>query len=103
MKSKDQHHSASTVDTPANIDSQTFLSCDTETPVATNQPRQHKKQLLFTSEDQVAGKKCKKDSTSMHSCDDYLVSGKRNYPNLYNFVIKTVTECTVFVNMILKS
>ena len=38
--------SASKVDTPPNIDSQTFLSLDTETPVATNQPQWHKKQLL---------------------------------------------------------
>ena len=60
-KSKAQHHSASTVDTPANIDSQTFLSHDTETPVATNQPQEHKKQLLFTPEDQVAAKKYKKE------------------------------------------
>ena len=61
-----------------------------------------KKQLLFTAEDKEAAKKCRKDSSLMESCDDYLVSGKRNYRNLYNFVIKTVTECTVFVKMILK-
>ena len=43
------HHSASKVDTPPNIDSQTFPSHDTETPVATNQPQRHKKRrLLFT-------------------------------------------------------
>ena len=36
-KSK-EHHNASKVDTPPNIDSQTFLSHDTETPVAINQP-----------------------------------------------------------------
>ena len=49
-KSK-EHHSASKVDTPPNIDSQSFLSHDSETPVATNQPQQHQKQLLFTPED----------------------------------------------------
>ena len=64
-----------------NIDSQTFLSHDTGTPVARNQPQRHKKQLLFTPEDRVAAKKCKKDSSLMQSCDDCLVSGKRNYPN----------------------
>ena len=101
-KSK-EHHSASKVGTPANIDSQTFLSHDTETPVVTNQPRRHKKTLLFTPEDQEAAKKCKKDGSLMQSYDDCLVSGKRNYPNLYNFVIKTVIECTVFLNIILKS
>ena len=31
------------MDTPSNIESQTFLSRDTETPVATNQPQWHKK------------------------------------------------------------
>ena len=78
-----EHHSASEVDTPPkfNIDSQTFLSHDTGTPVARNQPQRHKKQLLFTPEDRVAAKKCKKDSSLMQSCDDCLVSGKRNYPN----------------------
>ena len=60
------------------------------------------KQFLFTPEDQVAAKKCKKDNSLMQSCDDCLVSGKRNYPNLYNFVIKIVIECTVFLNMKLK-
>ena len=39
----------------------------------------------------------------MQSCDDCLVSGKRNSPNLYDFVIKTVTECIVFLNMILRN
>ena len=101
-KSK-EHRSASKVDTTPNIDSRTFPSHDTETPVATNQPRQHKKQLLFTPEDQVAAKKCKKDSSLVQSCDDCLVSGKRNCANLYNFAIKTVIECTVFLNIILKS
>ena len=39
--------SASKVDTPPNIARQTFLCRDyTETPVATNQPQWHKKQLL---------------------------------------------------------
>ena len=100
-KSK-EHHSASKVDTPPNIEGETFLSHDT--PVARNQPQWHKKQLLFTPEDQLAAKKYKKDSSLMQSCDDCLVSGKRNiYPNLYNFVIKTVIECTVFLNVILKS
>ena len=37
-------------------------------------------------------KKYKKDSSVMQSCDDYLVSGRRSYPNLYSFVIKTVTD-----------
>ena len=50
----------------------------------------------------VVAKKCKKDSSLMQSCDDCLVSGKRNYPNLYSFVIKTVTECTVLLSMILR-
>ena len=40
-KSK-EHHNTSKVDTPPNIDSQTFLNHDTETPVATNQPQWHK-------------------------------------------------------------
>ena len=62
-----------------------------------------KKQLLFTPEDQVAARKCKKDSSLMQSFDDFLVSGKRNYPNLYNFVIISVIECTVFLKVILKS
>ena len=82
-KSK-EHHNASKVDTPPNIDSQTFLSHDTETPVATNQPQRHKKRLSFTPEDQVPAKKSKKDtctcSSLMQSCDDCLVSGKRNGP-----------------------
>ena len=75
-KSK-EHHNASKVDTPPNFDSQTVLSHDTETPVATNQPQRHKKRLSFTPEDQVAAKKCKKDGGLMQSCDDCLVSGKR--------------------------
>ena len=52
--------SASKVDTPPNIDRQTFLCRDTETPVAKNQPQWHKKQLLcsvFTPEDQLVAKK----------------------------------------------
>ena len=47
----------------------------------------------------ASGQKSKKHM----AFDDYLVSGKGNYPNLYNLVIKTVTDCTVFLNMILKS
>ena len=39
--------SVSKVDTPPNINSQTFLSHDTETPVATNQPQQHKKTVIY--------------------------------------------------------
>ena len=62
-----------------------------------------KKQLLFNPEDQVAVRKCKKDSSLMQSFDDFLVSGKRNYPTLYNFVIISVIECTVFLKIILKS
>ena len=82
------------MDTPPNIDSQTFLSHDTETPVATNQPQWHKKQLLQCNpRGSVSGqKKCKKDSSIMQSCDDYPVRGRRRYPNLYSFVIKTVTD-----------
>ena len=45
-KSK-EHHSSSKVDTPPNIDSQTFLSHDTETPAAANQRQWPKNQLLF--------------------------------------------------------
>ena len=96
--------SASKVDTPSNIDSQTFLSRDTETPVATNQPQWHKKLLLqcIYFRGSVSGqKKCKKDSSILQSCDDYPVRGRRSYPNLYSFVIKTVTDCTVFLNMII--
>ena len=56
--------SASKVDTPPNINSQTFLCRDTETLVPTNQPQWYKEQLLFfTPEDQVVAKKCKKDSS----------------------------------------
>ena len=53
-KSK-EHHSASEVDTPPkfNIDSQTFLSHDTETLVARNQHQWHKKQPFFIPEDRV--------------------------------------------------
>ena len=48
--------SASKVDTPPNINSQTFLSHDTETPVDTNQPQHGTKNYcysVFTPEDQL--------------------------------------------------
>ncbi|XP_068733320.1 uncharacterized protein [Montipora capricornis] len=79
-----EHRNASTVDTPPNIDSQTFLSHDTETPVATNQPQRHKKRLSFTPEDQVLAKKSKKDTCSslMQSCDDCLVSASSHFINI---------------------
>ena len=53
------------MDTPPNINSQTFLCRDTETLVPTNQPQWYKKQLLFfTPEDQVVDKKMQERTDS---------------------------------------
>ena len=91
------------MDTPSNIDSQTFQSRDTETPVATNQPQWHKKLLLqcIYFRGSVSGQKNARKIAAYCSRDDYPVRGRRSYPNLYSFVIKTVTDCTVFLNMII--